>query len=315
MVQTRNSGPRGRPRGSRLTPPPTSGTRRPRRGGGRLERPTALQILGVALLCLLGLIYLYPLFWLLDSSFRPAVDIFQFPPLIFRDFGAAMKGYTLGSFRSAFGHWNVGLSFGVSVVVTLSGIALTLLVCSLCAYAFAYLEFPFRRVLFAVILGTMMLPMTTMIVPFYRVVRSLGISNSLLGLVIPYSVSAFGVFLLRQYYIKIPRSLMESAKTEGAGHLRIWWSIILPLSRPALAALAIVQFRAIWNDFLFPMIILKSDRLYTLPIRIQVMDSQNFNKPYEAIISAGFITALVPMVFFLLFQRHFIEGLAGGTKE
>ena len=222
---------------------------------------------------------------------------------------------TLGSFRSAFGHWNVGLSFGVSVVVTLSGIALTLLVCSLCAYAFAYLEFPFRRVLFAVILGTMMLPMTTMIVPFYRVVRSLGISNSLLGLVIPYSVSAFGVFLLRQYYIKIPRSLMESAKTEGAGHLRIWWSIILPLSRPALAALAIVQFRAIWNDFLFPMIILKSDRLYTLPIRIQVMDSQNFNKPYEAIISAGFITALVPMVFFLLFQRHFIEGLAGGTKE
>jgi ABC-type glycerol-3-phosphate transport system permease component len=282
---------------------------------GSLKRLTPLQGLGVALLCVVGLLYLYPLFWLLDSSFRSAVEIFQWPPALFRDFFAAVHGYTLGSFRSAFGHWHVGWSFGVSVVVTLSGILLTLLVTSLCAYAFAYLEFPGRGWLFGLILGTMMLPMTTMITPFFKVIRTLGLANNLLGLILPYSVSAFGVFLLRQYYIKIPRSFMEAAKTEGAGHLRIWWSIILPLSRPALAALAIVQFRVIWNDFLFPMIILRSDKLYTLPIRIQVMDSQNFNKPYEAIISAGFITALVPMVFFLIFQRQFIEGLAGGIKE
>jgi len=209
----------------------------------------------------------------------------------------------------------VSSAFGVSVFVTLSGILLTLLICSLCAYAFAYMEFPGRSWLFAGILATLMLPMVTMIVPFYRVIRSLGISNNLLGLIVPYSVSAFGVFLLRQYYIKIPRSFMESAKVEGAGHLRIWWSIILPLSRPALAALAIVQFRGIWNDFLYPMIILKKEALYTLPIRIQVMDSQNFNKPYDSIIAAGFLTALVPMLVFLFFQRQFIEGLAGGIKE
>jgi multiple sugar transport system permease protein len=287
----------------------------PKHRTGRLTRLTPLQLVGVALLCVIGLLYLYPLFWLLDSSFRSAVEIFQFPPVLFRDFLAGVRSYTWGSFHSAFSHWHVGWAFGVSVLVTLCGIALTLLVCSLCAYAFAYLEFPGRKALFALILGTMMLPMTTMITPFYQVLRSLGLTNNLLGLIVPYSVSAFGVFLLRQYYIKIPRSFMESAKTEGAGHLRIWWSIILPLSRPALAALAIVQFRGIWNDFLFPMIILRSDKLYTLPIRIQVMDSQNFNKPYEAIISAGFITALVPMVFFLFFQRQFIEGLAGGIKE
>ncbi len=203
----------------------------------------------------------------------------------------------------------------VSVFVTSAGVTLTLLICSLCAYAFAFIEFPGRKALFAFILGTMMLPLTTMVVPFYRLIRSLGFSNNLLGLIVPYAVSAFGVFLLRQYFIKIPRSFMECAKTEGAGHLRIWWSIIIPLSRPALAALAIVQFRAIWNDFLFPMIILKSEKLYTLPIRIQVMDSQNFNKPYEAIIATGFITALVPILVFMLFQRQFIEGLAGGIKE
>ncbi len=281
-----------------------------------LRRLGPLQWVGVVGLCLVGIAYLYPLLWLLDSSFRPAVQVFQFPPVIFKEpLLEALRGYTLQPFRSAFGHWQVGWAFGVSVVVTLSGIGLTLLVCSLCAYAFAYLQFPGRGLLFFLVLATMMLPMTTMIVPYYQVIRGLRLSNNLLGLIVPYAVSAFGVFMLRQYYIKIPRALLECAKVEGAGHLRIWWSIILPLSRPALAALAIIQFRQIWNDFLYPMIILRSDRLFTLPVRIQMMDSQNFNKPYDAIITTGFITALVPMVFFLLFQRHFIEGLAGGIKE
>jgi ABC-type glycerol-3-phosphate transport system permease component len=281
-----------------------------------LGRLTPLQWVGVGALCLVGLAYLYPLLWLFDSSFRPAVQVFQFPPVLFKaPLLEALRGYTLQPFRTAFTSWHVGWAFGVSVVVTLSGIALTLLVCSLCAYAFAYLRFPGRGVLFAVVLATMMLPMTTMIVPYYQVIRAVRLSNNLLGLIVPYAVSAFGVFMLRQYYIKLPRALIECAQVEGAGHLRIWWSIVLPLSRPALAALAIVQFRQVWNDFLNPMIILRSERLFTLPVRIQVMDSQNFNKPYDAIITTGFITALVPMVFFLIFQRHFIEGLAGGIKE
>ncbi len=285
------------------------------RRAGKLGGLTPLQGLGVVFLCLVGVVYLYPLFWLADASFRPAVEIFQFPPLIFRDFLRGVTEYTLGSYVLALGKWHVGWSFGVSVFVTLCGIALTLLVCSLAAYAFAYLEFPGRKFWFAFILGTLMLPMGTMIAPFYELIRRLHLSNTLAAVILPYAISAFGVFLLRQYYIKIPRSFMESAKVEGASHLRIWWSIILPLSRPALAALAIVQFRIIWNDFLFPMIILRSDTLYTLPIRVQVMDSVNFNKPYEALIATGFITALIPMIFFLIFQRQFIEGLAGGMKE
>lgn len=259
-------------------------------------------------------LYLYPLLWLIDSSFRPAVDIFRFPPaLIAEPFLAAVKSYSLDSFRAAFSHWHVGWALGVSLLVTACGIALTLLFCSLCAYAFAFLEFPGKRVLFLAVLGTMMLPMTTLIVPYYRVIRSLGLSDSLPGVILPYAASALGVFMLRQFYIKIPRSLIECAKVEGAGHFRIWWSIVLPLSKPALAALAIVQFRQIWNDFLNPMIILRSESLFTLPVRIQVMDSQNFNKPYDAIITAGFISAIVPMVAFLLFQRQFVEGLAGGA--
>jgi ABC-type glycerol-3-phosphate transport system permease component len=271
--------------------------------------------MGIIVLCTIGILYLYPLFWLIDSSFRPAVDIFQVPPVIFKDTLKAISGYTFDSFIVAFVNWNVGWAFLMSVVVTLAGIFLTLLICSLCAYAFAYLEFPGKNVLFVVILGSMMLPMTTMIAPYYKVIRTVGLSNNLLGLIIPYSISAFGVFLLRQYYIKIPRGLVDAAKIDGAGHLEIWWHVILPLSKPALAALSIIQFRQIWNDFLYPIIILKDEMLFTLPVRIQVMDSQNFNKPYDAIITTGFITALVPMIFFLIFQKQFIQGLTGGIKE
>jgi len=281
----------------------------------KLNRLTPMKSIGIVLLCAISLIYLYPLLWQADSAFRPSVDIFQTPPVLFQDTAKAISEYTLDSFRTALGDWNVGWAFLMSVLITFAGIALTLVVCSLSAYAFAYLDFPGKGFLFMVVLGSMMLPMGTMIAPSYKVIRTLGLTNNPLGLILPYAVSAFGVFLLRQYYIKIPRALIESAKIDGANHVRIWWNIILPLSKPALAALAIFQFRTIWNDFLMPMIILRSEIFFTLPVRIQVMDSQNFNKPYDAIIATGFITAIVPTIVFLVFQRQFIEGLAGGVKE
>jgi ABC-type glycerol-3-phosphate transport system permease component len=281
----------------------------------KLKSISPLGAFGVLLLGLVSIIYLYPLIWQMDSAFRPAVDIFQTPPVIFQDTMKAISDYSLESFKTAVIDWNVGWAFLMSVLVTFSGIALTLLVCSLAAYAFAYLEFPGKKVIFIIILATMMLPMTTMIAPSYQVIRMLGLLNNPLGIILPYAISAFGIFLLRQYYIKIPKALIESAKIDGATHMKIWWNIILPLSKPALAALSIMQFRGIWNDFLMPMIILRSDFFFTLPVRIQVMDSQNFNKPYDAIIATGFITTLVPTIVFLVFQRQFIEGLTGGVKE
>ncbi len=282
---------------------------------GKLNRITLSQWIGIAFLIVVGFLYLTPLFWLANSSFLAESEIFQFPPKILVHPKEALSLYTLSSFRAAFDQWSADWSFGVSVVVTISGILLTLLVCSLCAYAFAYLEFPGKNVLFIGILGTMMLPMTTMIVPYYRTMTTLHLTNKLMGIIIPYAASAFGVFLLRQFYIKIPQGLIESARIDGAGHLKIWWNVVLPLSKPALAALSIIQFRGIWNDFLNPMVILRNDRLFTATVKMQVMDSQNFGKPYDAIIATGFMTAVIPIVFFLVFQKQFIEGLAGGMKE
>ena len=273
-------------------------------------------IAGSVLLAAIALVYLYPLIWLMDSSFRPAIEIFQVPPALFQSPPwVSLSSWSLESFVKALGEWHIGRSFMVSVLVTASGISLTLILCSLTAYSFAFIDFPGKNALFVAILASMMLPMTTMIVPYYKVLNGFHLTDNLLGLIVPYSVSAFGVFMLRQYYIRIPKALIESAKIDGATHLKIWWRIILPLSKPALAALAIIQFRQIWNDFLLPMILLRSESRYTMPITIQVMDSVNIAKPYDVIIASGFLTALVPMILFICFQKYFIKGLSGGVKE
>ncbi len=160
-----------------------------------------------------------------------------------------------------------------------------------------------------------MLPTITQIPSYYKLMSTLRLTNTLLGLILPSAISAMGVFLLRQYYIKLPFSLIESAIVDGASHFRIWWSIVLPLSKPALAALSIFQFREIWNNFLYPIILLRDEKLFTIPVKIKVMDSVNFNKPYDAIIATGLLFSLVPIIVFLIFQRYFIAGLSGGVKE
>jgi multiple sugar transport system permease protein len=282
-----------------------------RRTGSRRRRARPVQLAVTALLCVVAVIFVYPIVWLADSAFRLAVDIFLVPPLLLSDPGAAIQGYTLSPMRQAFGRWGVGQAYVISVVVTVASVALTLLVCSLCAYAFAFLRFRGRDVLFVALLGLMMLPMATMIVPLVTTVRVLHLVDSLAGLILPYALSPMGVFLLRQYYIRIPRDLFEAARIDGAGHWVIWWRIVVPISRPALVALATFSFLFTWNDFMLPALILRSERLTPLPLRVAIMRSIPYNPPYEALMAAGFLAAVLPLLFFLRYQRKLIEGLVG----
>ncbi len=278
------------------------------------------SLLGTILLCAIAVvIYFYPLIWLMDSAFRPAIDIFRVPPIfLYHPFA----GHTLSSMLKSIGigttqfgvTWNIGLAFVNSVLVTAACIVLVLIVCSWSAYAFSYMHFPGKNALFFLILATMMLPTVTMIVPMYKILRVAHLTDNLLGLIIPAGASATGVFLLRQYFIKIPLSYIEAARIDGANNFQIWWLVTIPLGRPALAAMAIYQFRATWNDFLMPLIILKTPTKFTMPIMLQFMDSVNMAKPYDVMIFTIFISALVPLIFFLIFQRQFIEGLSGGIR-
>jgi ABC-type glycerol-3-phosphate transport system permease component len=280
-----------------------------------IMRDRISKIVSLTLFCLFAMLFLYPIIWLGDASFRPRVEIFAVPPVYMQKPPIeAFINYSFHSYDLAFFRYDALGSFFMSILITVSGIFLTLFICSVTSYAFAWLEFPGKNAVFILILATMMLPMTTMITPFYRVLRLLGLTNNPLGLIIPYSVSAWGVFLLRQYFIKIPSSFIESAQLDGANNFHILFRIIMPLSKPALAALSIIQFRTIWNDFLLPMIVLRSDIFFTLPIRIAAMDSIHIDRPYDAIVATGFIAALIPVIFFLFFQRQFIEGLTGGLK-
>ena len=159
----------------------------------------------------------------------------------------------------------------------------------------------------------MMLPTNTLIVSIYKVMSSLHLINSWIGLILYSSISGLGIFLLRQYFIKIPTSFIESARMDGASHFQTWWHVILPLAKPAMATLAIIQFRAVWNDFLLPMVILRDEKIFTLPIRIMVMGGSIFGSA-NMLLAAGFITIIVPLVFFIKFQRQFIESLTTGLK-
>ncbi|MBN2546586.1 MAG: carbohydrate ABC transporter permease [Spirochaetes bacterium] len=281
----------------------------------KINSSKILNAIVLIFLLIISIFYVYPILWLFDASLRPLIDIFQVPPALFSGSFEKMFGiYTFNSFINSFLNWGTGIALINSVLVTCSSIILTVFVCSLCSYAFAFMNFPGKKIIFIFILSTMMLPLATMIAPYYRVLQKLGLTNKLIGLIIPYAAYPLGVFLLKQYFIKIPVSLIEAAKIDGAGYFRIWLRIIMPLSKPALAAFAIIQFKEVWNDFLIPMIVLRSGSLFTLPIKLQLMDSQTFNKPYDAIIATGFITAIIPIIFFLIFQRYFIEGLTGGIK-
>lgn len=273
------------------------------------------RVIGYTVLALLALATMTPLLWLFDVSFRPKVEIFNVPPAIFtKGFFGSFASYSWDSFAVAFSRFGAHIGFLNSSIIVIFGVFISLLIASLCSFAFAFLKFPGRNVLFIGILATMMLPTGTMLAPFYQVLRTLGLTNNLFGIILPYAASAWTVFMIRQYFVRLPYSFIEAGIVDGAGFYRVWWQIILPLAKPALAAMAILQFRGIWNDFLMPMIVLRSEELYTLPIKLQVMASTNINIPYDAMMATSFITALIPVIFFILFQRYFVEGIAGGMK-
>jgi ABC-type glycerol-3-phosphate transport system permease component len=264
--------------------------------------------IGWGFLSVVAIGYLMPLIWLISSAFKPASEIFTIPIRLWSNH------FTIQNFIMAQTQWKVGQSFINSVELTVGSVLLQLLICSWCAFALATMKFKGRRIIFYIILATMMLPGFTMIVPSYRVATSLKLINNFMGLILPGSASAFGVFLLRQHFIKIPPDFFEAALMDGANQIKIWWQIAMPLAKPALAALAIFSFIAVWRDLLWPMLILQKEELFTLPIKIFFMKSY-FTHDYGSIMATGFVAALVPVVFFLFFQRQFIEGISGGIKS
>jgi ABC-type glycerol-3-phosphate transport system permease component/peptidoglycan/LPS O-acetylase OafA/YrhL len=277
----------------------------------RYKRKIRLKpVLSVIALSILAIVFLYPLIWLFDASLRPALEIFQTPPVLFqKPIWESVLSYSRDSYISSFWYFNVGRALINSIVVTSLTIFLSGIVCSLCAYALTFIRFRGRTFFFMFAISTIMIPTSTLIISYYKLFGYLHLQNNWLGLILPATASGFGVFLLRQYFIKIPSAFIESAKMDGAGHLQIWWHLILPLSRPALAALAIIQFRLMWNDFLMPMIVMRDPKFFTLPLNMVFITESG------PALAAGFITIIIPLALFMKFHRQFIENLTSGLKS
>jgi multiple sugar transport system permease protein len=288
---------------------------RPRRRRRRF-RPT--RALRYAVLIVLAILFVAPFAYMVTASLQPLERMFQNPPQWIPT-EPTLDNYRqfFGSGR-AIGRW-VANSFFVSITIT----TLQLFFNSLVAYTFAKRKFPGRDFLFFLGLATMMLPSEVTLIPNYLILRSFplvggndlygvggqGLLDSYWGLIIPSLMSPFGIFLLRQYMMSIPDELIDAARIDGAGHFRIYWKVVLPLSKPALAALAIFTFQFVWGDFYGPLIIISSPDLYTLPLGLALFNVGN--RTLWNVVMAGSVLATIPMVIvFIIFQRQFVKGIS-----
>ena len=248
-------------------------------------------------------LFCIPLYYMVTTSLKAEREVFAIPiHWIPAQFNPA-------NYPQAFAVATFGRYFLNSAVVALAVVLITLFFCTLAGYGLAKYKFPARQLIFLFILSTMMIPFQVIVIPLYVVVYQLGWTNSYAGLVIPGSVSAFGVFLMRQFALTLPDELLYAARIDGAGEFTIFWRIAVPMLRPALATLALLTFIGSWNDFLWPLLVVTKNELFTLPVGMTVF-SQPLRQPYWTYIMAVSTVATLPVVVvFIALQRYFIEGV------
>lgn len=249
------------------------------------------------------LVFCIPPYYMVTTSFKSESEVFAIP------IHWLPQKFSPSNYPEAFSVAPFGLYFFNSTIVALSVVIITLFFCALAGYGLAKYDFPARQLVFFFILSTMMIPFQVIVIPLYVVVYKLGWTNSYAGLIIPSSVTAFGVFLMRQFIITVPNELIDAARIDGASEFAIFWRVALPLLRPALATLAILTFIGSWNDFLWPLLVVTKDRLFTLPLGMTVF-TQPLRQPYWTYIMAVSTIASLPVVLvFVSLQRYFIQGV------
>ncbi len=267
---------------------------------------TIVRGVWMAVTLVLALMTIFPLAYMVSIAFKGQAEVFN-PSLV-------PKAPTFGNIvyvltEVPFLHY-LANTFFVSVVITV----LALWFHTMAGYALARLRFPGRETIFLAIFSTFLVSLPVIIVPLFILVRWMGMLNSYAGLIVPAIFNAFGIFLLRQYYLSLPRELEEAALIDGAGYWRIYWSVILPLSRPIVASLAILFFLANWNSFLWPLTVASDSRLWVVQVGIANFKSQ-YSASWNYIMAASTIVAAPMLVIFVIFQRQIMESIkTGGLK-
>jgi len=249
-----------------------------------------------------ALVVLFPIYWMLVTALSPQADLVGpdlhlWPSTLEPSFGRAWSSLP-------FSTWYVNSAL-IAVVAVLITVGINLLA----GYVFAKYRFPGRTALFLLVVSTLMIPVQVIMVPQFRIVAGLGWVDSYWAVIVPRAAEAFGIFLARQYMLSIPDELLEAARIDGAGHLRTFVSVVLPLCRPLIAVLVILTFMYRWNEFAWPLIVLKDSQLFTVPIGLAFLQGQ-YGTDYPALMGMALVSTLPVLAVFALFQKQFVEGSA-----
>lgn len=282
----------------------TTGTAPRRTWTSTSRKPVKLSdALRVVVLTAGALACLIPLLWMFLGSFKTPTELAQRPPALLPE------SWGLDNYTEALSRFNFVQYLGNSVIVTIAATALTLAINSMAAYALAKYNFRGKNLLFLLTLATIMIPLQVILIPVYQVVASLGLVNTLWGMIIPAAATPTGVFVLRQYMLSIPDELIEAARVDGSGEFRTFVQIVLPLCTPALAVVAIFSVMWRWSDFLWPLVVAQSEAVYTLPVALARFNAE-LTVPFNLILAMGVVSTIPVLIIFLVFQRQIATGIA-----
>ncbi len=267
------------------------------------NRVKAKSLLIHAVMIVCCILFIFPFLWMALTSFKTPQEIFQWPPQMFP------KEWSFSNYQEVLTAVPLLRMLLNSLFVAVAVTAGTLLFSSLAAYSFARLRFKGKDLLFSMYLGTMMVPLMVTLIPTFVIMRKLGMVDTYYALIVPgFFGNAFGTFLLRQFFMTIPRQLDEAARIDGCGYFGIYSRILMPLMKPALASLFIFTFMGVWNDFLWPLVVIQTENVKTITLGLASFQGLYTTK-YHLLMAAAMISVLPVLVAYISSQRYFIEGI------
>jgi len=271
------------------------------------RRDVGTLILHLAMI-LGALITLAPLLWMVAASFMPVGEANSFPPRLWP------SSPTLAHYRYLFARLDLARSFLNSAMIAVLATVLSVLINSMAGYGFAKLPFPGRERLFRGLSAALVIPAQVGMLPLFLMLREMGLINTYAGVLVPYAASVYGIFLVRQYTLGLPDELLDAARVDGAGELRVFRTVALPVIRPILVTLAAFTFLSAWNDFMWPLIILSDSARYTLPVALAGLVGEHVQDT-ELMMAGSVITTLPALLAFLFFQRTYVRGITAGSVK
>lgn len=265
----------------------------------RRRSRTLAALISIALV-LGALATAFPLYWMASGSLKPLRESLDYPPTLYP------HEPTLEHYRYLFTELDFG-RYTVNTVIVVAFGACGVLLMAMAGYAFAKFSFRGKEVLFFAVLATLMIPVQVTMIPTYLILSRLGLTNTLIGIALPTLVSGFGIFLFRQFMSTIPGELLEASRLDGAGEFRTFWSIVLPISKPILAVMAVLAFITGWNSFLWPLIIASDQNLYTLSVGLALLNQQISVNPALQM-AAATVMVIPTLLIFIFFQRYVVQG-------